>query len=192
MMSVPYLHITHILSISLSLPYPKQPPKFQILQWAKCVQSGCVLQAPAINQQPRQWRWRKQSGGGRGAAVQSESRSPPAIFPTFPHQSLWALLSDWLSLQAPAGCHHLHQPSAAQVKKKKKGHVSQLHTFFFTQYLQVSNTNNLTVFPKYYSKHIFLHVVFVFLRAGLLNPCIVADLLNTYCPSSGSECKVIM
>lgn len=148
MMSVPYLHITHILSISLSLPYPKQPPKFQILQWAKCVQSGCVLQAPAINQQPRQWRWRKQSGGGRGAAVQSESRSPPAIFPTFPHQSLWALLSDWLSLQAPAGCHHLHQPSAAQVKKKKKrSRVTTAHIFFYTIFASVQHQQSHSV-PK--------------------------------------------
>lgn len=97
------------LLFSLSLSYFKQPPKFQILQWAESVQPGCILQAPAIDYQPRQWRRRgKQSRGSGSVAGQSESCSSSAILLTCPPQSLRALLSDWLGFQAPAGYHHLY------------------------------------------------------------------------------------
>lgn len=93
-------------------------PKTPTPQPVESLQPRCVRQASIFSHQPHRRRRRagwKQSRGNRGAAVQSEGCSPPAVLPACAPQSLWALLSNWLSLQTPAGCHHLCQPPAAQV-----------------------------------------------------------------------------
>lgn len=169
-MRVPHPHIAVILSISLSLSYSTTS---QTLQWPESVQPGRLLQAPAVDHQPhrcrrRRRRW-KQPGGSRGVAVQSESFFPPAVFPTCPHQSLRTVLSDWLGLQAHAGCHHLRQPSAAQVERRKcyRCVLSLLHHI-----CKFGTPNKLPLFHCFQmlSSGRVLNVVYMFLHAILLYP----------------------
>lgn len=136
-------------------------------QWTESVQPGSVLQAPAVDHQPhcrRRGGWWKQPGGSGGAAVQSEIFSPSAVLPACPHQSLRTLLSDWLGLQAPAGYHHLRQPSAAQVKERL--HVTTTAYCYCYSVIATHDHQQTTFFPAV-SRPVYRTTFCMCLHAGL-------------------------
>lgn len=132
-----------------------------ILQRSEPLQPRSVLQTSTIDHQSRRRSW-KQPRGSRGLAGQSESCSQTAILPAITHQSLWAVLSDWFGLQVPAGCHHLCEPSAAQVRWKL-----MLENIFAHFHSEKQSHSCLRV-PEYYSQTAFLHVVVCFCMLGYL------------------------
>lgn len=79
-----------------------------------------------------------------------------------PHQSLWALFSDWFCIQGPARCHHFHQPTATQVNNAHITHLCHLCCTTFASCQYELNTYSCSSVPKFYFIFIFfLHVLFV-------------------------------